>query len=182
MPKATIIGLTAAFIAIFAAGAPAAEKSAGINEIIRSLAPLKYLPEHSGKRRAIDLDIPFELGSDRLTPRAKRQLDIVAEAFGGRELRSRRFQVIGHTDASGAAAANQSLSERRAKAVRRYLTKRHGIRGYRLQSLGRGEAEIKNTLSPEAAENRRVEFVLVEEAGTGDNPSANKSGQKVIKW
>jgi hypothetical protein len=50
------------------------------NDIIRSLAPITYLPEHGGKpRRAIDLEVRFESGSAKLTPEAQRLLDTLAE-------------------------------------------------------------------------------------------------------
>jgi len=160
--------------------APAGETS--LNDIIRSLAPMEYLPGHSGKRRAIDLDIPFEINSNRLTPRAKRQLDVVAEALRRRELRDQRFEVIGHTDASGSKSLNLKLSKRRAEAVLNYLTGRHRISPRRLKPVGKGETEIKNVLSPENAENRRVEFVLVQSASATQKNKAKSGGQKDIKW
>ena len=42
------------------------------NTIIRSLAPIRYMAQHSGQARAIDLDIEFKTGSSNLTNRAKR--------------------------------------------------------------------------------------------------------------
>jgi len=171
-----------ALVVVTAVGVRAEEAATSLNAIIRALAPIEYLPEHGGKRRAIDLDIPFELSSNRLTSRAKRQLDVVAEALRGRELLDQRFQIVGHTDASGSTGYNLALSQRRAEAVRLYLAETHGISAGRLMSVGKGEGELKNSLSPEGAENRRVEFVLVQPA-QDRKPLKRKTGeQKVIKW
>jgi OOP family OmpA-OmpF porin len=48
--------------------------------------------------------------------------------------------VTGHTDRIGSDAYNQKLSERRANAVRKYLST-HGIDGARIKSQGKGESE-----------------------------------------
>jgi len=130
------------------------------NDIIRSLAPITYLPEHGGKpRRAIDLEVRFESGSARLTPDAQRLLDTLATALQDGRLASSRFEVAGHTDASGSRAYNQSLSEKRAGAVVTYLTSRHGVDRKRLSPVGKGEDALKDPLNPTGRANRRVEIV-----------------------
>ena len=51
-------------------------------EILRSLAPIEYLPHHSGIRGpAIDLSIPFALGSAELKPEGRAQLRALGEAL-----------------------------------------------------------------------------------------------------
>jgi outer membrane protein OmpA-like peptidoglycan-associated protein len=157
------------------------------NTIIRSLAPIRYLPQHSGQARAIDLDIEFRTGSSKLTNRAMRQLDIVSDALKNWKLAGERFQIIGHTDASGRAAMNMKLSLRRAKAVFDYLVGKGGIRQKRLLPSGLGETKLKNVLAPTSGENRRVEFVLIQSKQTkADNQqkprSENEIKEKVIKW
>jgi outer membrane protein OmpA-like peptidoglycan-associated protein len=69
--------------------------------------------------------------------------------------------VEGHTDAQGAPAKNQALSEGRAAAVRDYLVKK-GIAPDRLESKGFGETRpIGDNKTPAGREaNRRVEFVI----------------------
>ncbi|MBI9071633.1 MAG: OmpA family protein [Melioribacteraceae bacterium] len=71
-----------------------------------------------------------------------------------------KFSVEGHTDADGDDAANQTLSEKRAKVVMNQLIKM-GIAKDRLKSNGFGESKpLDNNSSPEGkANNRRVEFV-----------------------
>ncbi|SVD64547.1 uncharacterized protein METZ01_LOCUS417401, partial [marine metagenome] len=56
-------------------------------EILRSLAPIEFLPEHiSGSRRSIDLDVHFELNSAVLTLVALHQLDELGAALTSEEL------------------------------------------------------------------------------------------------
>jgi len=71
-----------------------------------------------------------------------------------------KFSVEGHTDSDGELAANQKLSEARARAVVEAL-KNAGIDAGRLSSKGHGETKpIAGNDSPEGkAQNRRVEFV-----------------------
>jgi OmpA-OmpF porin, OOP family len=70
------------------------------------------------------------------------------------------FCVEGHTDSDGADAANQTLSEKRAAAVRNELLNQ-GISANRLTSKGWGESKpVTSNDTPEGkAQNRRVEFV-----------------------
>ncbi|MCO4815294.1 MAG: OmpA family protein, partial [Flavobacteriales bacterium] len=73
-----------------------------------------------------------------------------------------KIELGGHTDSQGATAYNQSLSERRAKAVVDYLTKA-GISGARLVSAGYGEDEPIATNETKAGRqlNRRTEFKVL---------------------
>lgn len=70
------------------------------------------------------------------------------------------FRVEGHTDSDGEDAFNQSLSEKRADAVRAELIKL-GIAADRLTVKGWGESKpMTGNDTPEGkAQNRRVEFV-----------------------
>lgn len=69
--------------------------------------------------------------------------------------------VAGHTDSTGQAAKNQSLSERRANTVGDYLVTR-GIPSDRVTREGYGPSHpIASNATPEGrAQNRRVEIVL----------------------
>jgi outer membrane protein OmpA-like peptidoglycan-associated protein len=70
------------------------------------------------------------------------------------------LSVEGHTDSDGDDASNQSLSERRAKAVADQLVSM-GIPASRLTSKGWGETKPvgANNTPEDKAVNRRVEFV-----------------------
>lgn len=72
-----------------------------------------------------------------------------------------RIRIVGHTDSQGEEAANQALSERRARAVLEALAGA-GVPRARMQASGRGEAEpvADNTTAAGRAKNRRVEILL----------------------
>jgi len=66
--------------------------------------------------------------------------------------------LTGHTDSTGSADYNQSLSEQRAAAVKAYILERYGIASARISTEGRGESEPLASNDDEAgrAANRRV--------------------------
>ncbi len=61
-----------------------------------------------------------------------------------KEYPAANFSIEGHTDSDGADAANQTLSENRAAAVKNYLIE-NGIAASRLTSRGYGESSIQLT-------------------------------------
>jgi len=68
--------------------------------------------------------------------------------------------IEGHTDSIGTSAANQSLSQRRAAAVRDRLANR-GVAAARLRAVGYGQTKPRetNTTVEGRARNRRVELL-----------------------
>ena len=79
-----------------------------------------------------------------------------------KEYPSSNFSIEGHTDSDGKDAANQTLSENRAAAVKNYLIEK-GIASSRLSSVGFGESKPIDSNATKAgkANNRRVEVKLV---------------------
>jgi len=73
-----------------------------------------------------------------------------------------KFEIDGHTDSSGVAAHNATLSQQRADAVKAQL-EAMGIDGTRLTTKGFGDTKpIADNGTPDGkANNRRVEFVKV---------------------
>lgn len=73
-----------------------------------------------------------------------------------------RVHIDGHTDAQGSAASNQSLSERRAIAVRGDLSSM-GVGLGRMDAVGHGEdmPVADNATAAGRQQNRRVEITLV---------------------
>jgi outer membrane protein OmpA-like peptidoglycan-associated protein len=71
-------------------------------------------------------------------------------------------EVAGHTDSTGSDAYNQSLSERRASSVARYLQSQ-GVVDQRMITVGMGEARpvADNSSSEGRQANRRVEITMV---------------------
>ena len=72
------------------------------------------------------------------------------------------IEIQGHTDSTGSASSNQSLSERRASSVSEYFASQ-GVNRLRLESYGFGENQpIASNNSEQGRQvNRRVEIILV---------------------
>ena len=126
--------------------------------IFKGLVPITGESEITN--RSIDLAVEFDLGKWFLNDRSKDQLDILARVLSKR-LATSRFEINGHTDGSGDAESNRSLSLKRAQSVAGYLINERNIARERLDVNGLGEDELKNPLNPNAAENRRVEIVNI---------------------
>lgn len=73
-----------------------------------------------------------------------------------------RLRLEGHTSAEGDANFNQKLSESRAQAAVDFMVEHEGIDASRLEAVGKGSSELKNTADPMASENRRTEFIVLE--------------------
>lgn len=109
-------------------------------------------PEPEG----MDMLINFELDSADLTPQARENLAIFANALQDDRLQSASFVVEGHTDARGVDGYNDELSKARATSVQNYLVEL-GVSPSRLEAIGLGETQprTENAFDPE---NRRVEL------------------------
>jgi OOP family OmpA-OmpF porin len=99
----------------------------------------------------------FKLGSAELPDSLKKQLDVFGEVLKTHKGSGKTVRIEGHADASGTAAANLALSERRAMAVKDYLVAL-GAEPTMLVPVGLGSTVPKNVKDPLAAENRRVEI------------------------
>ena len=113
-------------------------------------------PASAGTPTAVDLNVQFNFNSAELTPTAKHLLTTLANALRSDSLSPYSFMVEGHTDASGSDQYNQTLSERRAAAVREFLTSQSGVATEKLSAIGMGESELLDPSQPEDARNRRV--------------------------
>lgn len=112
------------------------------------------------QKAQVDLNIPFEVNSSELKPEARQQLRQLVDALSRDSLAEFRFQVAGHTDASGAADYNLDLSERRAQTVMQYLVD-NGVARDRLVAVGYGEEKLLRGGDPEHSDNRRVEIINI---------------------
>jgi outer membrane protein OmpA-like peptidoglycan-associated protein len=112
-------------------------------------------------RPSVSITVTFPSGSATLTPQAERTLAPLGRALASPDLAPYRFRVEGHTDTTGDSGANQSLSERRAEAVRLFLIQQHGVSASRLEAVGLGEARPAVATPDETPEprNRRVQIV-----------------------
>ena len=115
--------------------------------------------------RVVARGILFETDAAALRPESSpvlREIGDVLDNHGDLRLR-----IEGHTDGVGSAVHNQRLSERRARAVQRYLVERRGVAADRLDAVGLGSAVPVDTndTAEGRQNNRRVELVTLDPAG-----------------
>jgi len=97
----------------------------------------------------------FDFDSSTLKPGAYREIGRVANVLNNYPQTT--IRVEGHTDSKGSEAYNQTLSERRAQAVKSALTQK-GVNLERIQIVGFGESQ---PISSDDAMNRRVVIVII---------------------
>jgi outer membrane protein OmpA-like peptidoglycan-associated protein len=107
----------------------------------------------------IDLEITFDYNSANISAKAQPAVQALGKALSSDDLKGSTFVVAGHTDAVGGEAYNQDLSERRADAIKRYLTDKYGIAGADLVTVGYGKSKPKDAAAPMDPANRRVQVV-----------------------
>ena len=115
--------------------------------------------------------IYFESNRDVIQERSFELLNQMGAVFGARA-DILRVSIEGHTDSRGSDSHNLELSTRRAAAVVAYLTQ-HGVAQSRLTSTGHGETLPidSNRTRDGRANNRRVEFRILEQEGCQDEPT-----------
>jgi OOP family OmpA-OmpF porin len=109
----------------------------------------------------IDDKILFASGKSIILPVSYGILDSVAQVM--RDYPKIRVRIEGHTDSDGSDSANLRLSQSRAEAVVNALVQR-GVARSRLDAAGFGEMRpiASNDSEEGRAENRRVEFIIVD--------------------
>jgi len=105
-------------------------------------------------------NITFDVNRSDVKPQFRPVLDQLAQSI--QQYPGTVVQVEGHTDSTGSATYNQTLSENRANSVRNYLVQR-GVDGQRIYAVGYGLTRpIADNNTPEGrAQNRRVEILIV---------------------
>ena len=104
-------------------------------------------------------DVTFDTGRATIKAEYRSILDDMALILN--EYGDTSITVVGHADSTGDAAANQRLSEGRARAVSAYL-QRQSVSEDRLTSSGAGESQpVASNETPEGRQqNRRVEIIV----------------------
>jgi OOP family OmpA-OmpF porin len=102
--------------------------------------------------------IQFGYDSTEILPDSRPYLDSVGAMLRLPEARGKKVVIVGHTDARGSEQYNQALSERRAAAVRSYLTREFDVSPSQIEIEGEGEHDPLSDSDPYDAQNRRVEF------------------------
>jgi OOP family OmpA-OmpF porin len=102
--------------------------------------------------------IHFDTGKATILPDSENALAEIVKLL--QQNTDLKLRVEGHTDNQGNAAANHTLSERRAQAVVTWLTA-HSVEGTRLSAIGLGQTKpvADNGAEEGRAKNRRVELV-----------------------
>lgn len=103
--------------------------------------------------------ITFDSGSDRIKPQSYAVLKEISQVL--RDNTGVKVRIVGHTDSDGNDAANLTLSQKRAVAVKMALSKEFGIDASRMETDGKGESVpvSSNDTAEGKANNRRVEFI-----------------------
>ncbi|MBB2495163.1 OmpA family protein [Aquipseudomonas ullengensis] len=123
--------------------APAAEPVAEATEAVR-----------------VELDVKFDFDKSEVKEESQADIKALADFMG--QYPATTTVVEGHTDSKGTDAYNQSLSERRANAVRDVLVNQYGVGGDRVSAAGYGESKpvADNDTDEGRAINRRVEAAV----------------------
>ena len=112
-------------------------------------------------------DVTFASDSAELASGAEAQLKTVAGQLG-QHPDGGTLTIVGHTDDIQDDAYNQTLSEKRANAVKTRLEQLTSLDKWKTSVSGKGETQpkIKDTTDQARAANRRVEITLTPTGGT----------------
>ncbi len=112
-----------------------------------------------GIKVTFDSGILFEFDSAELQPEAKRNIEKLADVL--KKYPDSNILIEGDTDNTGSEEYNQTLSEKRARAVADYQ-KRLGVSGSRIKTIGLGESNptASNDSEDGRRRNRRVEVAI----------------------
>ena len=132
-------------------------------------APKQFVAKASDKTAAPisskPVTINFESGQSELSVNAKTIIDLqfaeTAKTFGNSKVR-----IEGNTDNVGSKGSNVVLSEKRARAVAKYLQSEYGMDPNKFVIVGNGPDKpvtgCETNATPECkAKNRRTDFVLI---------------------
>ncbi len=133
-------------------GKKGASSDAIVSRILRNVVSME---------RDFTLDgVQFEFDSAKLTEEAKVVLQEVIDAM--KRHPNVQIEIHGHTDSTGDAAYNITLSQERAQAVKDHMVQ-NGVSTTRMTTQGFGENKpiASNETAEGRALNRRIEFVIV---------------------
>jgi outer membrane protein OmpA-like peptidoglycan-associated protein len=115
--------------------------------------------ELTAKGRWATQGILFDVGQSTVKPESTPTLKQIAEVL--KQNPSLKVEIAGNTDNVGSAAANLTLSDARANAVKDLLVSEYGVQAEQLTAKGYGSTKPvgPNTTPEGRANNRRVELV-----------------------
>jgi outer membrane protein OmpA-like peptidoglycan-associated protein len=117
--------------------------------------------ESSTQRPAVALNVFFPFNSDKILPRYESELEKLGRVLTSAQHTDYRIGIEGHTDNIGSEPYNQTLSEKRAASVKRYLVQHFSIPSEQLvvKGYGKNNPRATNNTPQGREENRRVEIV-----------------------
>ena len=162
------------YLAFFAPADVKPRQESTLDLLLRP-TPKQSKVQVSAKEIAIKDQIQFALDSAVILPQSFGVLSEVADTLI-RHADIRRLEVQGHTDNSGTAEHNRTLSEERAEAVRAWLVQ-HGVGADRLAARGYGQDNplVPNVTAGNRSRNRRVQFIITDKAAAAPAPPATPS-------
>lgn len=116
---------------------------------------------NTGSQLIVTLPQDILFATDSAVVRPDLQSDLRVLAGSLQRYPDTRVTVIGHTDSTGSAGYNQTLSERRASSVAAIL-RDSGVAAWRVTAVGRGQTQpVASNATPEGRQqNRRVEIII----------------------
>lgn len=159
--------------------------------IVGTAAPVEAEPPPPEPQKRVEVrenkiiineKVQFLVNSDKILEVSHSLLDEVAKVIKEHP-QIKKIEVEGHASAEGSDSKNLNLSNRRAKAVMKYLTGTGGIAKEILSSKGYGETRpiADNETEDGREKNRRVEFTITEQEVTQTKVEVDDKGnEKVI--
>lgn len=147
-----------------AAAAPASSPAV-VKETVSAASAAEYGLRPGQK--VVFSDVVFKIGSSTLDDKGFEPLDKLGAYLAARpEL---AIEISGHADGKGNPKTNQTLSQKRAEAVKNYLVKKYKLKSAQLVPRGYGstKAIAANDTDENRAKNRRIEVVAIS-ADTGE--------------
>lgn len=130
------------------------------NEKFPRLKMVPPVPSVEANSLLITLDsgILFDVDKYDLRPEAKRALASLATVL--KEADVKAFEVDGHTDSDASDEHNQVLSEKRANAVKDFLTSQGIVAEITIKGYGESRPIASNDTPEGKQKNRRVEIII----------------------
>lgn len=122
---------------------------------------VRFSQTDRGAMITVAAQVLFDTGRSDIKPEGEAFIDSLVKAAGRSDA---RLLIEGHTDNVGSDAANQTLSENRADAVKQALMAR-GVPSQRITTVGFGPSQpvVSNDTEDGRATNRRSEVILLGE-------------------
>ena len=130
----------------------------------------------------INEKIQFAVNSDKIQEVSFDLLTEVAKVIKDNP-QIQKIEIQGHASAEGGDSHNMRLSDRRAKAVKKFLTgKKGGVTKDHLAAKGYGETQpiASNDTEDGREKNRRVEFVITEQEVTQTKVEVTEDGSEKV--